>query len=141
MKEDQTNNRGKIQMPVSAAFSTALVPTEIELRTAIEMPLAPQDESLTGAKGEIADAPPLVEQVEGLAEITDEIIDSPPSVGRAQSLVDAKDEIAVWVREVSDATARSLELSKRLDDLLARPIRWFHADPDDKRTALDSKSN
>jgi hypothetical protein len=29
------------------------------------------------------------------------------------------------VREVRKSTARTLELSKRLDDVLARPIRWF----------------
>jgi hypothetical protein len=32
-----------------------------------------------------------------------------------------------------------LELSKRLDDLLARPIRWFHGDAVDKSTAVKSE--
>jgi hypothetical protein len=47
-------------------------------------------------------------------------------VEQDENLADAKDEIDELVRHARDSTARTLELSKRLDDLLNRPIRWFH---------------
>jgi hypothetical protein len=115
MTEDQINNKQQIQMAVRATFSTTLVPTDIELGTTVEMPsppLAEPDESSTEANDIIAEAPPLAEH------------DDRPVEAK-------KDEIIKWACEVRDSTARTLELSKRLDDLLARPIRWFQGDADD----------
>src|SRR5262249_52234659 len=112
MTEDETNNK-------RATFSTTLVPTDIELATTIEMcsaPLAEPDQNSPEAKDKIAEAPPLVEH--------DEIE------------VETNDKIAKWACEVRDSTARTLEMSKRLDDVLARPIRWFHRSPDNKETKV-----
>jgi hypothetical protein len=50
---------------------------------------------------------------------------SPPLVEQDDSAPAAEDKVDDWVREVRKSTARTLELSKRLDDVLARPIRWF----------------
>ena len=50
---------------------------------------------------------------------------SPPLVEQDDSVPAAEDKVDDWVREVRKSTARTLELSKRLDDVLARPIRWF----------------
>jgi hypothetical protein len=52
-------------------------------------------------------------------------VQSPPLVEQNDSVPAAEDKVDVWVREVRKSTARTLELSKRLDDVLARPIRWF----------------
>jgi hypothetical protein len=50
---------------------------------------------------------------------------SPPLVEQDDSVPTAEDKVNDWVREVRKSTARTLELSKRLDDVLTRPIRWF----------------
>ena len=52
-------------------------------------------------------------------------VSSPPLVEQDDSVPRAEDKVDNWVREVRKSTARTLELSKRLDDVLARPIRWF----------------
>ena len=117
MTEDQTNNKQKVQMAVRATFSTTLVPTDIELGTTVEMPL-----------------PPLTEPDESSTEANDTIAQAPPLAEHDENPVEAKDEIAKWAYEVRDSTARTLELSKRLDDVLARPIRWFHRSTDTKET-------
>jgi hypothetical protein len=60
-------------------------------------------------------------------ELGDAVIEvqSPPLVEQDDNVSAAEDKIDDWVREVRKSTARTLELSKRLDDVLARPIRWF----------------
>jgi hypothetical protein len=118
---DRTNDEKQIQMAVSATFSTTFVPTDIRLGTTIEMP-----------------APPLAGPGEGPAEASDQIIESLPLVVQDESLAEASDGIDEWVRDIRDSTARTLELSKRLDDLLARPIRWYHRDGVEKGTAVKS---
>jgi hypothetical protein len=52
-------------------------------------------------------------------------VQSPPPVEQDDSVTAAEDKVDNWVLEVRKSTARTLELSKRLDDVLARPIRWF----------------
>jgi hypothetical protein len=122
MTEDQTTNKQQIQTAVRATFSKTLVPTDIELGTAVEMPSSP-----------------LTEPDESSAEANDIIAQAPPLAKHDENPVEAKDEVAKWAYEVRDSTARTLELSKRLDDLLARPIRWFHGDAVDKSTAVKSE--
>jgi hypothetical protein len=122
MRKDRTNNDKQIQIAVSATFSTKLVPTDIELGTTIEMP-----------------SPPLAEPGEGPAEASDQISESPPSAEQDESSAEANDGIHERVRDIRDSTVRTLELSKRLDDLLARPIRWFQRDPVEKGTAVKSE--
>jgi hypothetical protein len=55
----------------------------------------------------------------GLGDAAIELVEQDDSVPAAEDKVDD------WVREVRKSTARTLELSKRLDDVLARPIRWL----------------
>jgi len=152
MTEDETNNK-------RATFSTTLVPTDIELATTIEMcsaPLAEPDQNSPEAKDKIAEAPPLAEHGGNLVEAKDEIVEVPSWVAQHESFVAANhevaqapplvehdeievetnDKIAKWACEVRDSTARTLEMSKRLDDVLARPIRWFHRSPDNKETKV-----
>jgi len=50
-------------------------------------------------------------------------VQSPPMVEQDDSVPRAEDKVDDWVREVRKSTARTLELSKRLEDVLARPIR------------------
>jgi hypothetical protein len=52
-------------------------------------------------------------------------VQSPPPVEQDDSVTAAEDKVDNWVLEVRKSTARTLELSKQLDDVLARPIRWF----------------
>jgi hypothetical protein len=59
---------------------------------------------------------------------------SPPLVEQGDSVPAAEDKVDDWVRQVRKSTARTLELSKRLDDVLARPMRWFHRSADIKET-------
>jgi hypothetical protein len=111
MTKDQTNNKRQIQMAVRATFLTTLVPTDIELGTTVETPtppLAKPDESSFEENGGLSQSLPLVEHKE--------------------SLVETQDEIADWVREARASMVRTLELSKRLDDLLALHISWFRDD-------------
>ena len=69
-------------------------------------------------------AAPLVPTNIELGDAAIEVL-SPPLVEQDDSVPAAKDKVDDWVREVRKSTARTLELSKRLDDVLARPIRWF----------------
>ena len=103
-------------------------------------PVAHSDESPAEANDEIAESPAFVEPDESLMS-TDEIAESPPLIEQDESLPEANDEIDKWVRDARDSTVRTLELSKRLDDLLARPIRWFHRDAVDERTAVKSEAD
>jgi hypothetical protein len=111
MTKDQTNNKRQIKMAVSATFLTTLVPTYIELGTTVETP-----------------TPPLPEPDESSVEENGELAESLPIAEHDESLVETQDEIADWVREARASMARTLELSKRLDDLLALHIRWFRDD-------------
>jgi hypothetical protein len=114
MSQHPTDNR---QQTVSATFLATLVPTDIQLGTPVETPSPPLAEpDLAEAFEEISASLPLPERDESLAD----------SVEQDESLTDAKDDIDELVRDVGGSTAKTLELSKRLDDLLARPIRWFH---------------
>ena len=163
MTDDKTNNKQQIQAAVRAAFSTTLVPTDVAVTT-IDMPsplLVEPHESSAEASDKIAEAPPLPEHDENLVEAKDEIAEVPSWVEHHESLAGAsrevaqepallendknpletRDEIAKWVCEVRNSTERTLELSKRLDDLLARPIRWFHESAADKSTAVQSEPN
>ena len=93
-------------MTVSATFSTALIPTDVNLGTTVEArmrPLATPDETPFEAN----DARSL------------------SLVKHDERLVETRDEFADWAGEVRASMARTLELSKRLDDLLALPIDWF----------------
>jgi hypothetical protein len=69
-------------------------------------------------------AAPLVPTDIELGDATIEV-KSPPLVEQDDSVPAAEDKIDTWVREVQKSTARTLDLSKRLDEVLARPIRWF----------------
>jgi hypothetical protein len=69
-------------------------------------------------------AAPLVPTDIELGDAAIEVL-SPPLVEQDDSVPTAEDKVNDWVREVRKSTARTLELSKRLDDVLARPIRWF----------------
>jgi len=130
MTEDQTNNKQHVQMAVSAKFTTTLVPTEIELGTPVKTaspPLAEPGANSVETIEEISEPLPLLERDnESLAEVRDTITEPRSVVEQDENLADAKDEIDELVRHARDSTARTLELSKRLDDLLNRPIRWFH---------------
>ena len=113
MTEDSTDNK---QQTVSATFLATLAPTDVELGTPVESPSPPLAEPDSAeAIEEISASLPLRERDESLAD----------SVEQDESLADAKDEIEELVHDVAGSTARTLELSKQLDDLLARPIRWF----------------
>ena len=95
-------------MTVSATFSTALIPTDVNLGTPVEAPMRP-----------------LVEPDETPFEANDELAGSLSLVKHDERLVETQDEFADWVGEVRASMARTLDLSKRLDDLLALPIHWF----------------
>lgn len=129
MTEDQRNNKQHVQMAVSAKFSTTLVPTDIELGTPVEIaspPLAEPDASSVEAIEEISESPPLSGQDDqSSAGVKDTITESRSLVQQDENTADAKNEIDELVRDVRNSTTRTLELSKRLDDMLARPIRWF----------------
>jgi hypothetical protein len=113
MTEHPTDNK---QLTVSATFLATLVPTNIELGIPVETPSPPLVEPDSAeAFEEISASLSLPERDESLAD----------SVEQDESLADAKDEIDELVRDIGGSTAKTLELSKRLDDLLARPIRWF----------------
>ena len=104
MTKSPTSNKQQIQMTVSATFSTALIPTDVNLGTTVEAPMRPlatPDET----------------------EANDER--SLSLVKHDERLVETRDEFADWAGEVRASMARTLELSKRLDDLLALPIDWF----------------
>jgi hypothetical protein len=65
---------------------------------------------------------------------------SPPLVELKEAAGQVQqDETAERVREIRASAARTLELSKQLDEVLSRPIRWFHRDPDDKSAAIESE--
>ena len=64
---------------------------------------------------------------------------SPPLVELEEAAGQVQDETAERVREMRASAARTLELSKQLDEVLSRPIRWFHRDPDDKAAAIESE--
>ena len=95
-------------MTVSATFSTALIPTDVNLGTTVEAPMRP-----------------LVAPDETPFEANDELVRSLSFVKRDEKLVETQDEFADWVGEVRVSMARTLELSKRLDHLLALPMHWF----------------
>ena len=62
---------------------------------------------------------------------------SPPLVEPEDAARHVQDQTAERVREVRVSAARTLELSKQLDEVLSRPIRWFRRDPDDNATAIE----
>jgi hypothetical protein len=64
---------------------------------------------------------------------------SPPLVELEEAAGQVQDETAERVREMRASAARTLELSKQLDEVLSRPIRWFHRHPDDKAAAIESE--
>jgi hypothetical protein len=105
MTKSPTGNKQQIQMTISATFSTALIPTDVELSTTVEAPMRL-----------------LAEPDEGPFEANDELVSL---VKHDERLVETQAEIVGWVREVRASMARTLELSKRLDDLLALPMHWF----------------
>jgi hypothetical protein len=107
MTKYPTYNKQQIQMAVRATFWTTLVPTDVELGTSFEMP-----------------TPPLAEPNQRSAGANEDFAQSLPLVEHDESLIETHDEISDWVREIRASMARTLELSRRLDDLLALPIRW-----------------
>jgi hypothetical protein len=108
MTKSPTSKKQQIQMTVSATFSTALIPTDVNLGTTVEAPMRP-----------------LAEPGETPFEANDELAGSLSLVKHDERLIETRDEFAEWVGEVRASMARTLELSKRLDDLLALPIHWF----------------
>ena len=108
MTKSPTSNEQQIQMTVSATFSTALIPTDVNLGTTVEAPMLP-----------------LAEPDETPFEANDELARSQSLMKIDERLVETQDEFADWVGEVRASMARTLDLSKRLDDLLALPIHWF----------------
>jgi hypothetical protein len=107
MTKIPTSNKQQIQMTVSATFSAALIPTDVNLGTTVEAPMRPL----------APDETPF--------EANDELSRSLSLVRHDERLVETQDEFADWAGEVRASMARTLELSKRLDDLLALPIDWF----------------
>jgi hypothetical protein len=108
MAKSPTSNKQQIQMTVSATFSTALVPTDVNLGTTVEAPV-----------------PRLAEPDDTPFTANDEIAQSLSLSQHDERLVETPDEFADWVGDVRASMTRTLELSKRLDDLLALPIDWF----------------
>jgi hypothetical protein len=65
---------------------------------------------------------------------------APPLLQHEKTIERVQDEVVDQVQSVLASIARTLELSKQLDELLSRPIRWLYPDPDDKPAAIEPGS-